>query len=219
MYERLTLISQNFIFGPQCVDLYRISGSIPMHLCVCWCEYVYVSCMSWRHHEFFITVTSWWIQWRLKSPASRLFTQLFIQVQIKENIKVPRHWPLNSPVTGEFPAQMASNAENVFIWWRHHVIHIFVYISRLPPLQSPTHTTTTPAHPSPWAYTPMQLYVAVCNFSVVTKNEISYLIIWNLSTLKLSRKARISPFRELNIMAGDVLATAVTRASAAIVFN
>ena len=27
----------------------------------------------------------------------------------------------NSPVTGEFPAQMASNAENFSIWWRHHV--------------------------------------------------------------------------------------------------
>ena len=26
----------------------------------------------------------------------------------------------NSPVTGEFPAQMASKAENVPIWWRHH---------------------------------------------------------------------------------------------------
>ena len=26
----------------------------------------------------------------------------------------------NSRVTGEFPAQMASNAENVSIWWRHH---------------------------------------------------------------------------------------------------
>ena len=28
----------------------------------------------------------------------------------------------NSPGTGEFPAQMASYAENVSIWWRHHVI-------------------------------------------------------------------------------------------------
>ena len=27
----------------------------------------------------------------------------------------------NSPVTGELPAQMASNAENVSIWWRHRV--------------------------------------------------------------------------------------------------
>ena len=26
----------------------------------------------------------------------------------------------NSPVTGELPAQMASNAENYSIWWRHH---------------------------------------------------------------------------------------------------
>ena len=31
----------------------------------------------------------------------------------------------NSPVTGEFPAQRASNAENVSIWWRHHVYCIF----------------------------------------------------------------------------------------------
>ena len=30
----------------------------------------------------------------------------------------------NSPGTGEFPAQMASNAENVSNWWRHHAISI-----------------------------------------------------------------------------------------------
>ena len=34
----------------------------------------------------------------------------------------------NSPETGEFPAQMASNAENVSIWWRHHVLNTFVHI-------------------------------------------------------------------------------------------
>ena len=28
----------------------------------------------------------------------------------------------NSPVTGEFPLQIASNAENVSIWWCHHEI-------------------------------------------------------------------------------------------------
>ena len=27
------------------------------------------------------------------------------------------------PVSGEFPAQMVSNAENVSIWWRHHARH------------------------------------------------------------------------------------------------
>ena len=38
-----------------------------------------------------------------------------------------------SPGTGEFPAQMASNAENISIWWRHHVIsrNIYVYIYAL----------------------------------------------------------------------------------------
>ena len=25
-------------------------------------------------------------------------------------------------ITGEFPAQMASNAETVSIWWRHHAM-------------------------------------------------------------------------------------------------
>ena len=30
----------------------------------------------------------------------------------------------NSPGTGEFPAQMTSNAENVSIWWRHHDIEL-----------------------------------------------------------------------------------------------
>ena len=32
----------------------------------------------------------------------------------------------NSPVTGEFPAQMTSNAENVSICWRYHLLWIAV---------------------------------------------------------------------------------------------
>ena len=50
---------------------------------------------------FGITMTSQWARWRLKSPALRLFSQPFIRVQIKENIKAPCHWPLcvSSPVT------------------------------------------------------------------------------------------------------------------------
>ena len=39
----------------------------------------------------------------------------------------------NSPVTGEYPAQMASDAESVSIWWRHHawrLIHITCTISQ-----------------------------------------------------------------------------------------
>ena len=38
-------------------------------------------------------VTSLWARWRLKSSASRLFSQSFVQAQIKENSKAPCHWP------------------------------------------------------------------------------------------------------------------------------
>ena len=69
-----------------------------------------------------ITVTSKWARRRLKSPALRVFTQPFIQAQIKENIKAPRYWPLCGEFTGDrwIPRTMTSNAENVSIWWRHH---------------------------------------------------------------------------------------------------
>ena len=36
-----------------------------------------------------ITVTSEWVRWRLKSPATRLLTQLFILAQIKEKNQTP----------------------------------------------------------------------------------------------------------------------------------
>ena len=38
---------------------------------------------------------------RLKSPASRFFPEPFVQAQIKENIKDPRHWPLWEEFTGD----------------------------------------------------------------------------------------------------------------------
>ena len=72
-----------------------------------------------------ITMTPLWAQWRLKSPASRLLTQSFIQALIKENIKTPRHWPLcgeftadrlisphNGPVTRKCFHLMTSSCEN-----------------------------------------------------------------------------------------------------------
>ena len=57
------------------------------------------------------------------STALWLFSQPFIQAQIKKTSKfhVAGLCEGNSPMTGEFPAQRASNAENVSIWWRHHV--------------------------------------------------------------------------------------------------
>ena len=53
----------------------------------------------------------------------------------------------NSPVTGEFPAQRASNAENVSIWWRimetvrelwyHKVMTSYVLVRQTPGSQVP----------------------------------------------------------------------------------
>ena len=69
-----------------------------------------------------LCVTSQWPLWYLKSPASRLLAQTFVQVHMNENIKDPRFWPLwgNPSVTGGFPSQRASNAESVSIWLHHH---------------------------------------------------------------------------------------------------
>ena len=52
-----------------------------------------------------------------------LFAQPFVWAQIKKNIKALRHWPLWGEFTGArwIPSQRGSNAENVSIWWRHHV--------------------------------------------------------------------------------------------------
>ena len=60
----------------------------------------------------------------------------FIQAQIKENIKAPRHWSLwNLPGTGEFPTQMASCAEMfpfddviMYSGQSGHGIHIEIHV-------------------------------------------------------------------------------------------
>ena len=87
------------------------------------CSIIQSCFLSYCH----ITVTLLWAQWRLKSPASRLFAQPFVRAQIKENIKAPRHWTLWGKTIGDrwITSQRASEAENVSIWWRHHLPHLF----------------------------------------------------------------------------------------------
>ena len=54
-------------------------------------------------------------------PHDCLLNRLFRRRSKKTlNLRVTGLCAGNSPETGEFPAQMASNAENVSIWWRHH---------------------------------------------------------------------------------------------------
>ena len=49
-----------------------------------------------------------------------------IKEDIKKMFRVTGPCEANSPMTGEIPAHRASNAENVCIWWRHHV-YVFSY--------------------------------------------------------------------------------------------
>ena len=55
---------------------------------------------------------------RLDNLLIRLFRSIKVQ------IKAPRHWPLCGEFTGDrwIPRAKASSAENVSIWWRHHVL-------------------------------------------------------------------------------------------------
>ena len=58
-------------------------------------------------------------------PHDCLFNRLFRRRSKKTSkLRVAGLCAGNSPGTGEFPAQMASNAENVSIWWRHHDVMI-----------------------------------------------------------------------------------------------
>ena len=54
-------------------------------------------------------------------PHDCLFNRLFRRSSKKTSkLRVTGLCAGNSPVFGEFPVQMASNAENVSIWWRYH---------------------------------------------------------------------------------------------------
>ena len=54
-------------------------------------------------------------------PHQCLLNRLFRRRSKKKTLKLRVTGLVgNSPVASEFPTQMASNAENVSIWWRHH---------------------------------------------------------------------------------------------------
>ena len=61
----------------------------------------------------------------------------------RKHHKALRQWSLwgKPPVTGGFPSQRASNAENVAIWWRHYELQHFPFI-----ILTPYHHCKTIAH-------------------------------------------------------------------------
>ena len=89
---------------------------------------------STRHMVLIIAQLQISLQWRHngRNGVSNfqhhdcLLNRLFKRRSKKTSkLRITGLWAGNSPVTGEFPAQRASNAENVSIWWRHHVAPIY----------------------------------------------------------------------------------------------
>ena len=69
--------------------------------------------LRWRHNEL-VGISN-------HQPHHCLFNRLFKRGSKKTSkFRVTGLCAGNSPVTGEFPAERASNAENVSIQWRHH---------------------------------------------------------------------------------------------------
>ena len=71
--------------------------------------------LRWRHNKL-VGVSN-------HQPHDCLYKRLFTRrSEETSKLRVTGLCAENSPVTGEFPAQRASHAENVSIWWRHHVL-------------------------------------------------------------------------------------------------
>ena len=52
-----------------------------------------------------------------------VYSTVYLDADLTSKLRVTGLCVGNSPGTGEFPAQMASNAENVSIWRRHHAVN------------------------------------------------------------------------------------------------
>ena len=94
---------------------------------------VNVRCQTVDHSRIDSTKKSNALRWRHNGrdgvsnhqPHDCLLNRLFGRISNKTSkLLVTGLCVGNSPGTGEFPAQMASNAENVSIWWRHHAIYL-----------------------------------------------------------------------------------------------
>ena len=81
----------------------------------------WVSALHWRHNGR-DSVSN-------RQPHNGLLNRLFRRRSKKTSkLRVTGLCVGNSPGTGEFPAQMASKAENVSIWWRHHGLYLTAFL-------------------------------------------------------------------------------------------
>ena len=106
--------------------IYIRNSSSPMvsEYLIGWCNRSWM-CLRWGHADE-IPVSLRWRHNRHDSvsnhqPHHCLLNRLFRRRSKKTSkLRVTGLCVGNSPGTGEFPAQMARNAENVSIWLRHH---------------------------------------------------------------------------------------------------
>ena len=103
------------------------------------CRVHYLNITSCQPLKFVVS-----LQWRHNGhdgvsnhqPHGCLLNRLFRRRSKKTSkLRVTGLCAGNSPVTGEFLAQRASNAENISIWWRYHIFpltrHIYLYYSSI----------------------------------------------------------------------------------------
>ena len=102
-----------------------------MHNILNWTQFPWISDPRLRSNCFMLLS----LRWRHNDhagvsnhqPHGCLLNRLFRRKSKKTSkLRVTGLCAGNSPGTGEFPAQMASYAENVSIWWRHHVRKLYM---------------------------------------------------------------------------------------------
>ena len=123
-------------------DVSSLRRSVPQITLATWSHcptalYKHMACNKSRNCTEHAVYT---IQWRHDKrdgvsdhqPLDCLLNRLFRRISKKTSKLCVTGLCLgNSPVTGELPAQKASYAENISIWWRHHDISMNIYMIRL----------------------------------------------------------------------------------------
>ena len=135
-------------------------------------------------------------------PHDCLFKRLFRRRSKKTSkLRVTGLCVGNSPVTGEFPAQMASNAENVPIWWCHHA-YLRLRLRRIFNTQ-----LCMRFHNSIWCCYQIIYFQTICNGLFVTCFVyISYMPNHNTKFLSIQIRAKCIPRRYFSWWTGQYIA-------------
>ena len=110
----------NHYMNQWCLVYWRIYASPGLNE---WSQYspsrYFKSALHWRHNDHDGVSNH--------QPHGCLLNRLFRRRSKKTSkFRVTGLCVGNSPGTGEFPAQMASNTENDYIWWHHHRWHMYI---------------------------------------------------------------------------------------------